>query len=76
MSMAAVIRGRGRPLKKPELCKTDQMRIPVTPDFKERIRRAAALDGREITAWCRDAIECQLEWIEDEHGLKKAAPVA
>jgi len=46
----------GRPPKSPEDRKTDQLRVPLTPEQKESLREAAERSGSEMTAWARSVL--------------------
>jgi hypothetical protein len=45
-----------RPPKDPALKMTTDLRIPVTPDQKQLVADAMALDGREFAGWARELI--------------------
>jgi hypothetical protein len=47
---------RGRPPKPPDERKTDNMKIPLAPDEKELIERAARAGDAKPVTWARDVL--------------------
>jgi hypothetical protein len=61
-----------RPHKDPSLKMTTDLRIPVTPDQKQLVADAMAIDGREFAGWARELILGAARSMVDREKRKKA----